>query len=106
MISTEHKGIIYTQVDDYFCVGDFSESIGNALLDKTLKEISLIEAINRIPVTNIRPRAFYGVKGIIYIYIPDTITTIGYSAFDYMDIDFNITLPSKLEYIGKRAFAA
>lgn len=60
-----------------------------------------------LPVTKICAEAFKRYKEIpeyIYIIIPDTVTYIGESAFEYCPNLLSIVIPDSVTYVGERAF--
>ena len=57
-----------------------------------------------LPVVKIEARAFAGEK-IVSVFIPDTVTAIGSSAFDLCSALESVTFSAKLQAIGDSAFA-
>lgn len=55
-------------------------------------------------VTSIGERAFYGLRGMKTISIPDTVTTISTQAFGYCSSLTNVTIPNNVKSIGNGAF--
>ena len=99
--------IVYSIYSDHVEVGnqDLPTPCGIEI-GKTITSISLKSTVDNLKVTHVCDRAFYDVRDVQSIYIPDTILSIGNSAFDMMHFSGSLTLPSKLESIGSRAFAA
>ncbi len=74
------------------------------LTDKTLKEVSIPEKINGLPVTEIGEYAFKNCINIKAVTIGDSATTIGDYAFDGCTGLTSVTIPNSVTSIGDYAF--
>ena len=91
-------GIGYTLSDDgnyYICSG-----MGTA----TGTQVIIAPEYNGKPVTVIAQRAFYNNRNITSVIIPDTVTSIGASAFEYCTALSEITIPDSVTSVGSKAF--
>ena len=71
--------------------------------DDASGEIIIPAEINGVPVTAVGKMAFLFNKGITVVTLPDTVTSIGESAF-YCSGLTSITLPASVESFGRQAF--
>lgn len=88
-------GLIYTEYDDHcvlYWMGDVTET-----------EIVIPAYHNGKPVTEIGPSAFHDSK-IVSIHIPDTVTAIGSTAFNWCQKLETVTGMKNVETIGEMAF--
>lgn len=67
--------------------------------------VTVPDRINGLPVSAIAPNAFKG-TAVTAVIIPDTVTSIGVSAFENCAHLASVSLPSSLRTIGDRAFAS
>ena len=64
------------------------------------------EHANYTGVTNVGERAFFGMDGLMLVYLGETVKSIGEKAFETCDALSAINFPSNLESLGRRAFYA
>ena len=89
-------GIIYDISND----GTYAEVIG---YEGTAKKIRIADTYNNLPVKSIYDIAFKNSK-ITSVIIPDSVTYIGDSAFEYCSSLTSVTIPDSVTYIGDYAF--
>ena len=91
------EGVIY----DCSIDGTYAEVLGYI---GTSTQIVIADTYNGLPVKNIYEKAFYKNTNIISVLIPDSVTTIGDSAFDNCSKLTIVTIPDSVTSIGYRAF--
>ena len=89
-------GLIY----DVSLDGTYAEVVGYV---GTSKRVRIASEYKGLPVTNIYKSAFSG-KSITSVIIPDSVTTIGSSAFDCCYSLTSVTIPDSVTTIGSSAF--
>ncbi len=88
---------------EYEIYGDEIEIVG--LVDKSHSgEVFIPEYIDEMPVTSIGMLAFYECYNITEVYIPDTVKTIDYGAFEDCRMLQHVSLGSSVERISDYAF--
>ncbi len=91
----------YKETDWYYTTNDDEVTITSYL--GTATNIAIPSTIQDLPVTAIAYEAFYGTN-LTSITIPDSVTTIGSSAFRDCDSLTSVTIPDSVTSIGSSAF--
>ena len=126
---TDEQGILYTIVNDFYCVGTNELFDNNAGQNLLTEDVILPYTINNIPLTRVGNYSFRKNEKIRTIFIPNTIKVLGYDCFSHshlVSIQFddchlleilergifyscheikNIQLPPSVHSIGYLAFA-
>ena len=93
------EGVIYDISSD----GTYAEVVGYKDLGIPTS-VKIASEYNGLPVTNINDEAFYGTC-ITSVVIPDSVTTIGYSAFGWCDGLGSVVIGNSVTTIGEEAFS-
>ena len=92
------KGLEYTLSDDgtYYSISKGTYSGENLIIPSTY---------NGLPVKKIPYEAFYGVRSLESVVIPDSVTYIGKNAFATCSYLETISIPDSIEYFGDSIFS-
>ena len=87
----------YQKYDDYIEI--------TGCTDKSLSTITIPQAIDGLPVKNIKANAFLECASLFVVKLPPTLVSIGNHAFDGCVRLSSITIPDSVTNIGEHAFA-
>lgn len=96
--TVENNAFMCSGLESVSMPADVNWGTGVFQLNENLKEVTINEGVKEIP-----DMFFYGLENLEKVNLPDSLKTIGYRAFDGLNLTA-IELPDGLETIGEEAF--